>query len=107
MFHAKEYAGKKPKRCPFAKFSERSRDENGNLVFKKISDSSNMHQESGSSGNRREFLDMMLNWERGFKAHHLNATLKYTQNSNSNKQRQGITVAVVSCLLCRSGRAHV
>ncbi len=43
--------------------AERSRDENGNLVFKKISDSSNMHQESGSSGNRREFLDMMLNWE--------------------------------------------
>lgn len=67
----------------------RSRDENGNLVFKKISDSSNMHQESGSSGNRREFLDMMLNWERGFKAHHLNATLKYTQDSYIKTQDLG------------------
>lgn len=69
--------------------AERSRDENGNLVFKKISDSSNMHQESGSSGNRREFLDMMLNWERGFKAHHLNATLKYTQDSYIKTQDLG------------------
>ena len=48
-----------------------------------------MHQESGSSGNRREFLDMMLNWERGFKAHHLNATLKYTQDSYIKTQDLG------------------
>ena len=51
--------------------------------------SSYMHQESGSSGNRREFLDMMLNWERGFKAHHLNATLKYTQDSYIKTQDLG------------------
>lgn len=32
---------------------------------------------------------MMLNWERGFKAHHLNATLKYTQDSYIKTQDLG------------------
>ena len=69
--------------------AERSRDENGNLVFKNIAESSPMKQESGSSGNRREFLDVMLNWERAFKTHHLNATLKYTQDSYIKTQDLG------------------
>ena len=41
----------------------------------------NMAQESSSSGNRREFLDLTLNWNRAFKAHHPSATLKYTQDA--------------------------
>ena len=40
-----------------------------------------MAQESSSSGNRREFLDLTLNWNRAFKAHHPSATLKYTQDA--------------------------
>lgn len=45
--------------------AERARDpETGELRWKKISGSQNMKQESSSNGNRREFLDMMLNWDR-------------------------------------------
>lgn len=40
-----------------------------------------MSQESSSSGNRREFLDLTLNWNRTFKSHHPSATLKYTQDA--------------------------
>lgn len=61
--------------------AERARDEEGNLLFKKISGSGNMSQESSSSGNRREFLDLTLNWNRTFKSHHPSATLKYTQDA--------------------------
>lgn len=39
---------------------------------------------------------MMLNWERGFKAHHLNATLKYTQDSYIKTQDLGDDLKMVS-----------
>ena len=48
-----------------------------------------MKQESSSSGNRREFLDMMLNWDRSFGAHHPSATIKYTQDSYIQTQNLG------------------
>lgn len=69
--------------------AERARDENGNLIFREISGPSNMYQESGSGGNRREFLDMMLSWDRGFKDHYLSGTLKYTQDSYVQTQGLG------------------
>ena len=40
-----------------------------------------MSQESGSDGDRREFFEWELHYDRGFKAHHVGGTLKYTQNS--------------------------
>ena len=63
--------------------------ETGELRWKKISGSQNMKQESSSSGNRREFLDMMLNWDRSFGAHHPSATIKYTQDSYIQTQNLG------------------
>ena len=70
--------------------AERARDpETGELRWKKISGSQNMKQESSSSGNRREFLDMMLNWDRSFGAHHPSATIKYTQDSYIQTQNLG------------------
>ena len=44
--------------------AERARNEEGELVFKKISGAGNMAQESSSSGNRREIFDLTLNWNR-------------------------------------------
>ncbi len=59
-----------------------SRDKNtGEIVWKKVSDSSNMTQKSTSEGDRREFFDVQLNWDRSFGNHHPTATLKYTQDS--------------------------
>lgn len=69
--------------------AERARDENGNLVFREISGPSNMYQESGSGGNRREFFDLMLSWDRGFKDHYLSGTFKYTQDSYIQTQHLG------------------
>ncbi len=69
--------------------AQRSRDENGQLQWTKISDSSNMHQESSSGGNRREFLDAQFNWDRAFGKHHPSATIKYTQDSYIQTQNLG------------------
>src|SRR5690554_87683 len=40
-----------------------------------------MFQESGASGNRREFLDMLLSWDRSFSDHNTGVTLRYTQDT--------------------------
>lgn len=69
--------------------AERARNSEGALIFKRITTSQNMKQESSSGGNRREFLDLMLNWERGFGNHHPGATLKYTQDSFVKTQNLG------------------
>lgn len=59
-----------------------SRDVNtGEIVWYHMSDSRDMYQESGSNGNRREFLEMLLSWDRGFANHHVGATLRYTQDN--------------------------
>ncbi len=61
--------------------AERARNAQGELVFTHISDPSEMTQSGYSTGNRREFLDLMLNWDRGFNGHNLGATLKYTTDA--------------------------
>ena len=69
--------------------AERARNADGELVFTKISDPSEMHQESGSSGDRREFLDLMFNYDRSIKTHHLGGALKYTQDAFIKTQDLG------------------
>jgi len=60
-----------------------SRDtETGEIVWDHVSTATDMYQESGSGGDRREFLDLLLSWERAYKEqHHIGATLRYTQDS--------------------------
>jgi TonB-linked SusC/RagA family outer membrane protein len=70
--------------------AERTRDANGNLVFTKISDASAMFQESDSSGDRREFLDLVLQYGREiFTNHHVEGTVKYTQDAYVQTQNLG------------------
>lgn len=69
--------------------AERARDSEGNLIFTKVSDPREMHQESSSRGDRREFLDMMFNWDRNYEGHTFNATAKYTQDSYVRTQNLG------------------
>src|SRR5699024_4251052 len=61
--------------------AERARDEKGNLVFRHISDPSEMHQSSSSGGDRREFLDMMFNYDRGFGNHNIGGVLRFTRDA--------------------------
>ncbi|TRX21662.1 SusC/RagA family TonB-linked outer membrane protein [Flavobacterium franklandianum] len=60
--------------------ADRGRDADGNLVFSHISDPIELNQASYSSGNRLEFYDLMLNYDRGFGGHTVGAALRLTRN---------------------------
>jgi len=69
--------------------AERARNSEGELVFTKIADPHEMYQESGSAGDRREFLDLMFNYDHGIQDHHFGGTLKYTQDEYIQTQNLG------------------
>nr|WP_321412164.1 TonB-dependent receptor [uncultured Carboxylicivirga sp.] len=69
-------------------YAER-RDANGDLDYKRISEASVMTQSSGSSGNRREFLDLTMKYDRAFNNHHVGGTFRYTQDAFINTQGLG------------------
>lgn len=63
-------------------YSVNGRNQNtGEIIFDKMFDAYDMRQGSGSSGNRREFLDALLSWERNFAEHRTGITMRYTQDS--------------------------
>ena len=62
--------------------ANKQRNEAGELVFNRIAAEQKMSQESGSSGDRYEYLEAELHYNRGFKDHNIGATLKYNQNSS-------------------------
>ena len=68
-------------RMPETWRAQRDRDDDGNLVFKQQNAEKPMEQTSSSSGERREFLEAFLQYNRAFKAHHVGAILKYTQDA--------------------------
>ncbi len=53
----------------------------GEIVWNRVSTASDMYQESGSTGSRREFLEMLLDWNRSFGNHHPSVTLRYTRDN--------------------------
>ena len=61
--------------------AERYRDSDGNIVFHRMNEEQKLTQSSGGSGDRSEYLELVLNYSRGFKDHHVGATLKYNQES--------------------------
>ena len=62
----------------------------GEIIFDKIKDKVDMNQSSGNDGSRREFLDLLLHWDRSFlQAHNFGANLKYTYDENIQTQNIG------------------
>ncbi|WP_257668395.1 SusC/RagA family TonB-linked outer membrane protein [Parapedobacter tibetensis] len=61
--------------------AERARDENGELVFSHVAAPSEMHQASSSGGDRREFLDMMFNYDRSVGDHNLGGVARFTRDA--------------------------
>ncbi len=59
----------------------RARDANGDLVFTQVSDPSEMNQSSNSTGNRREFYDLMLNYDRSFGDHNVGGAVRLTRDA--------------------------
>ncbi len=65
----------------------------GEIIFDKIKDKVDMNQTSGNDGSRREFLDMLLHWDRSFlQAHNVGANLKYTYDENIQTQNIGTDI---------------
>ena len=59
----------------------RARDGNGDLVFTNISPPSELAQSSSSSGNRLEFYDLMLNYDRSFGSHSVGGAVRFTRDA--------------------------
>ncbi|CAM3815151.1 SusC/RagA family TonB-linked outer membrane protein [Sphingobacterium prati] len=61
--------------------AERARDENGNLIFTHMADPREMEQGGYSEGNRREFYDVMLNYDRKIGDHNIGAVARFTRDA--------------------------
>lgn len=61
--------------------TQRFRDENGNLVFDRVTEEQKMKQTSSAEGNRNEIFEAELHYDRGFKEHHVGGLLKFNQDS--------------------------
>jgi TonB-linked SusC/RagA family outer membrane protein len=74
-----------------ALYLARSRDiETGELDFQQIRSVQDMTQTSSNDGSRREFLDLLLHWDRSFaKAHNFGVNVKFTEDQNISTQNLG------------------
>jgi TonB-linked SusC/RagA family outer membrane protein len=74
-----------------ALYTLRSRDSStGELKFEKVNDSFPMSQTSNNNGSRREFLDLLLHWDRTFaQAHTFGVNVKFTEDQNISTQNLG------------------
>lgn len=69
--------------------AERFRDQDGEIVYKRVIEKMEMEQHASSSGNRKEYLEAELHYNRQFKGHNVGGTLKYTQDSKVQTQNVG------------------
>ena len=67
--------------------------ETGELDFTRVRNVQDMTQSSSNDGSRREFLDLLLHWDRQFfKAHTFGANVKFTQDQNISTQNIGTDI---------------
>ena len=77
-------------RCMPDLYNATSRRPDGSIIWQKIYDNTPMRQGSGSNGSRREFIDVLLHWDRQFfKKHNVAANLKFTQDTKILTQGLG------------------
>lgn len=62
---------------------------NGELVFQRITEEQKMTQTSGSEGDKREFFEWDLVYDRGIGNHHFGGVAKYTQGAKVFTQNIG------------------
>ena len=77
-----------------ALYTARSRNtETGELDFQMVQSAQDMTQSTSNSGWRREFLDLLLHWDRAFlDAHRLGANVKFTENQHISTQNLGTDI---------------
>ena len=61
--------------------AQRFRDENGQIVFDRVTEEQKMKKTSSAEGNRNEIFEAELHYNRGFKEHHVGGILKFNQDS--------------------------
>ena len=76
-------------KCPEVYRADRYRQPDGTLNFTRVREAVPMTQTSNSEGDRREFFEWELHYNRGFKEHHVGGVLKYTQSSKVFTQNLG------------------
>lgn len=69
--------------------AERNRDSDGELIYSRMQEELLMSQSAGSTGERREFLQADLSYNRTYGNHTLGAILKYTQEAKVNTSNVG------------------
>lgn len=74
-----------------ALYAARSRNtETGQLDFQMVQSAQDMTQSTANSGWRREFLDLLLHWDRMFPgAHNFGANVKFTEQQHISTQNLG------------------
>ncbi|MCR5780853.1 MAG: TonB-dependent receptor [Bacteroidaceae bacterium] len=77
-----------------ALYSARSRNtETGLLDFQMVQTARDMTQSSANDGSRREFLDLLLHWDRQFwDYHNFAANVKFTEDQNISTQNLGTDI---------------
>lgn len=77
-----------------ALYSARSRNtETGLLDFQMVQTARDMTQSSANDGSRREFLDLLLHWNRQFwDYHNFAANVKFTEDQNISTQNLGTDI---------------
>ena len=76
-----------------AMYHANSRNADGMIVWDMLQSASEMTQASGGDGSRREFLELLLRWNRTFaKLHNLGATARFTMDNNTQTQNIGTDI---------------
>ena len=80
-------------RMPELYYDKGRNQKTGDIAFSKWHDMEPMTQSSGSDGSRREFVDLMLHWDRSFiEAHNVAFNAKYTYDEDIHTQNLGTDI---------------
>ena len=82
-FDTNNYQWINRKKIPELWRAEQNRASDGSLVMRKVRDEQLMSQEANSTGERKEYLEAELHYDRTFGNHMVGAVMKYTQDKQS------------------------
>lgn len=94
-FDTNNYQWINRKKFPEMWRAEQNRASDGSLVMKKIKDEQLMTQESSSNGNRKEYLEAELHYDRTFGDHIVGAVFKYSQDKTIDTSRMEMILCKV------------
>ena len=88
-FDTNNYQWINRKKIPELWRAEQNRASDGSLVMRKVRDEQLMSQEANSTGERKEYLEAELHYDRTFGNHMVGAVMKYTQDKTINASVKG------------------